>query len=905
MNSRASSLSYTLVLAAALPAQGVDAKRTSVEGDPAPALAAWAEPRPVPAPAARPAAVPNVAFTSTDQLPDGDLPRELAFTPDGRFVLIANAETDNVTFLDVNTRTIVAAVAVGDYPPQVAVAPDGSVAVVPNVFSHTVSIIDVATRAVVATVPVTGQQPYRAVVTSDSRFAVVGVINDAVASTFSVIDLATRTEVRSFPSAPQGVIGGFATPEAGIGGSIFTTFTVSPDARTIVQPARSQSRVVLADLVLGAQTATLPTAALPSAVDVSSDGTVAVVSHEGTARTITRIDLVAGTVAAAFTTAADLFNQVVRITPDRSHAIAALLNAVVFVNLTTGVTAATINTGSVGDIEITFDGRYAFIPNFNAAVIDIPTRTLVRQVTFEAGAEAAASPVDYRVVVLDNRFRENAIVYDANGAGAVVLGRTQSGPPAEGDSTRSLALTPDGRTLVAANNVSENVTIMDALTGNARAYVDTGERVWDLAITPDGRYAVVTNTESSTVSVIDLTTDTRVAQLSVPTRPTELAIAPDGRTAYVTTVAGTDQVWFINLNGGGSSVIGSVPAGQLGTIIYTYNVSSGMALSPSGALLAVCVSFDDQLLLIDTATRSVVARVPVGDFPIRCAFSPDGTRAYVTHSFSNDVRVVAINGGSSAVIATVPGVSFPLTVDVDAAGSFVYAGSFDSQNPRLHVISTASNTTVATVPMASPVRATAYSATDGVLYCALTGNSLARVRAAGTSSAVIERVTLVGSPADLVFSEALRRAYTAEPGARDGVDVVAYGGLFTSYGVGLAGSGGFVPNLAGSGTPSPGETVALVVTQGLGGSPGVFVVGLNRISLPIFGGTLLVDPVFTVTHTLGGSIGVPGAGGISVPIVLPPGSGLIGTRIVFQGVYFDPGAVQGLSMTAGLEMLIL
>lgn len=893
-------LALSRLLVAALPATLAAQSPALTSPDASrPAPATWLNaPRPLPVPQA----APTATFLSTDQAPEGDMPRELAYTPDGRFVLIANSETDTLTFLDVNTRSIVGAVAVGDYPTHVAVAPNGSVAVVPNVFSHDVSIVDVATRTVVASVPITGQQPYRVAVSSDSRFAVVGVINDAVASTFSVIDLATRTQVRSFASAPQGAIGGFATPEAGIGANLFTSFALAPGTTTIVQPARSQSRVVLYDASNGTQLASLTTPTLPSAVDVSSDGALAVVSHEGTGRSITAIDVATRTIAGQFPVSADLYNQVVRITPDKSHAVAAQLNSTIFVNLTTGVTTANIATGTVGDIEFTFDNRYAFVSNFNAAVIDLATRTLVRQVTFEAGAEAAASPTDNKVVVLDNRFRENAIIYSVTGATSSVLGRAQSGPLAEGDSTRSLALTPNGRTLVAANNVSENVAIMDALTGNVRAYVDTGERVWDVAITPDGSTALVTNTETNTLSVIDLASNTRVAQLSVPQRPTELALSPDGRTAYVTSVAGTDQVWFVNVAGAASAIVGSLAPGQLGSILYTYNVSSGMTVSPDGRLLAVCVSFDDQLLLIDTATRTVVARVTVGDFPIRCAFTPDGTRAYVTNSFSNDVTVVAINGSSSAVLTSVPGMNFPLTVDVDQTGTFVYVGSFSGN--RVQVIATASNTVVGSVALSGSPRATALSATDNVLYVAQTDAKLTRVRANGASSSLIDSTPLVGSPADLVFGEALRRAYTAQPGARDGVDMIAMGGLFTRYGNGLAGGGGRVPALDGSGVPSPGNGVSIDVSNGLGAAPGVLLIGIARASLPIFGGTVLVNPTLSVPHALAGATGVPGAGNVALPFAIPGGSSLLGSRLMFQAGYLDAAAVQSISMSNGLEMLI-
>ncbi len=81
---------------------------------------------------------------------------------------------------------------------------------------------------------------------------------------------------------------------------------------------------------------------------------------------------------------AQLSDQVIRVTPDNSHAIAAIANNTIFVNLTTGAEDARISTGVVGDIEISFDGRFAFVSNFNARIINIATRTLVATVPFAA-----------------------------------------------------------------------------------------------------------------------------------------------------------------------------------------------------------------------------------------------------------------------------------------------------------------------------------------------------------------------------------------------------------------------------------------------------------------------------------------------------------------------------------------
>ena len=752
-----------------------------VELDPqtTPHTTLWSKPRPVQSALrthkkALAQGGPTVDFISTNDDPEGDMPRNVAFTPDGTTAVIVNRDTDNMTFFDVATRMITHTVALQDFPVDVAVTPDGQYAVAPNVFSNTISVVDIATHTVAAHVPITGDQPYRVAVTSDSSQVVVGVINDGVSSSFSIIDLASFNEVLTFPSGPQGVFGFFFTPESGIFGNLFTQFALSPDDSTIILPDRGNSQVLLYDPSTGVELAALPTAGLPTAVDISLDSTRAVVSHEGSTRRISVIDLDAQTVIASHATAANLGSQVIRITPDKTHAIAAISNNVIFVRLSDGATTATLSTGSVGDIEISFDGQFAFVSNFNARVINIATQLIVKTMPFAACLDSAMSPVEHRAVALNNRFREDIHLYNTNGPAGFVEGKALTGEPPEGDATRTVAVTPDGSLAVAVNNTSDNAVIIDLNTQTVRSYVGTGERSLGVAVTPDGTHAVVANFTSNRVSVIDLATDTEVANLAVFTGPSEVLISPDSQFAYVTTVAGADRIHFIELDGANSTVVGSLLTGQMGSIIYTFNVLSGIAQSPDGSVLAVCISFDDELMLIDTASRTEFARVVVGDFPIRVVFSPDGSRAYVVNSFGDNLYEVTIDGKNSGVEAIVAGIDFPLTVNVDGTGSFVYVGSFNSQNPTIKVVDTALDAVVATIPLTGASRIAHLADDESILYVATTDGTLVRIDAAGASSTIIDSTALTSAPSDMAFSDATKTAVVAEP-IPDGVDVVSFG----------------------------------------------------------------------------------------------------------------------------------
>jgi YVTN family beta-propeller protein len=230
------------------------------------------------------------------------------------------------------------------------------------------------------------------------------------------------------------------------------------------------------------------------------------------------------------------------------------------------------------------------------------------------------------------------------------------------------------------------------------------------------------------------------------------------------------------LNGAASALISQAPAGQTGSAQgYAYTEISGIELNPSGSLLAVCDSFNDLLRLYDTTTRVEIAAVPVGDFPIRVAFNPAGTRAYVTNAFGDSVSVVAISGASSSNIATVSGIEFPLVVNVDAVGAYVYVGNTDANSPLLYVIDASTNAALTTTALTAPARDSHYVAADGLLYLILNDGALAQIKAAGPATSALNFIPLTSAPSDLAFADAANMAVVAQP-IPDGIDIIDFGG---------------------------------------------------------------------------------------------------------------------------------
>src|SRR5207253_2081625 len=85
------------------------------------------------------------------------------------------------------------------------------------------------------------------------------------------------------------------------------------------------------------------------------------------------------------------------------------------------------------------------------------------------------------------------------------------------------------------------------------------------------------------------------------------------------------------------------------------------AITPDGTRAYVDAG-SSTVSVIDTATNTVVATIPVGADPSGVAITPDGTRAYVTDQGSTTVSV--IDTATNTVVATINVGADPVAVAI-------------------------------------------------------------------------------------------------------------------------------------------------------------------------------------------------------------------------------------------------
>jgi YVTN family beta-propeller protein len=223
-----------------------------------------------------------------------------------------------------------------------------------------------------------------------------------------------------------------------------------------------------------------------------------------------------------------------------------------------------------------------------------------------------------------------------------------------GERAHVVAFTNDDRQAWIANIGENNVSILDVSTRRILGTIPTGKGPTGLAFSRDGRFAYVSNMGDKTVAVVDTATQAVVKSIPVGTNPHFLILGPDGRIWGCNT--GSNDIYVIDP--GTQDIVGSFQVGPSPQqIAFGYK---GL----QGPLAYVTVAgFNKVLVLGGEAPRlRLMEEIEVGDAPNGIWANSQGTRVFVVHERSNDLRV--IDTGTSRVISTMPVGRKPIRVVV-------------------------------------------------------------------------------------------------------------------------------------------------------------------------------------------------------------------------------------------------
>jgi YVTN family beta-propeller protein len=171
-----------------------------------------------------------------------------------------------------------------------------------------------------------------------------------------------------------------------------------------------------------------------------------------------------------------------------------------------------------------------------------------------------------------------------------------------------IATSPDGRFLYVAENVADDLAIIDINTSSVAARVKTDTYPVAVAVAKSGD-VFVSAWGGQTVSIIR--DQAEVAKVEVGRHPSAIRLSPDETTLYVT-LASVDRIAIVDVAGRHVSAVldDATPAGP-----HEGTTPNGLAVSPDGKRLFVAEGDNNAVAVFDTKTRRRLGRIPAGWYP--------------------------------------------------------------------------------------------------------------------------------------------------------------------------------------------------------------------------------------------------------------------------------------------------
>jgi len=250
----------------------------------------------------------------------------------------------------------------------------------------------------------------------------------------------------------------------------------------------------------------------------------------------------------------------------------------------------------------------------------------------------------------------------------------------------------------------------------------------------------------------------RLGQWPLRWLATGLALA-----ALTTPAPAAPLVYVANLGSGTVSVIDAATS----TVVATIPVGSdpnGIAATSDGRTVFVSNYVSDRLTRIDTTTNAVVDSIPVGAGPVGLAVSPDDTTLYVANKLSNTLSVLRVDTG--APIVTLPTGPGPNGVAVRPDGAVVYVTNSRSTSPgTVTVVDARANAVVGAIAVQHSPGRVAFSP-DGSRAYVTNFNSWTVSVIDTQASTVVDTLSTWGRPAHVAVNPNGAFVYVSGLGGR-------------------------------------------------------------------------------------------------------------------------------------------
>jgi DNA-binding beta-propeller fold protein YncE len=317
---------------------------------------------------------------------------------------------------------------------------------------------------------------------------------------------------------------------------------------------------------------------------------------------------------------------------------------------------------SAGNVDTAASTQFLFL--YDIAGDDNKTSPVLKQVIQQLNAHAG-------LVWTPN----SQTLYAAGGCDDAVYAYTNNGASFVLSAKISLGHAPNGCVSNSANRTGLGLFVEPNVAG--------------LAISADGKTIVAANNYNDSISVID--TVTRTVRYEYDLRPYATSGAPNGTKGgtFPYSVVLKGAIAYVGSDRDREVVvvdISSPTAGSLLARIQTDGNPNGMTLSANGLTLYVAQDNQDQVAVIDTTTNKITHKIDTrgpayfgfpanttGAAPTAVAINPAKQMLYAVNAGSNSIAVIPLSGPLAFnTIGLIPTAYDPTDVAFSADGSWMY-----------------------------------------------------------------------------------------------------------------------------------------------------------------------------------------------------------------------------------------
>jgi len=238
-------------------------------------------------------------------------------------------------------------------------------------------------------------------------------------------------------------------------------------------------------------------------------------------------------------------------------------------------------------------------------------------------ADAATS--GDRVIVLDSGEAQLTLIDKAT--------HQVVGTEPTGKEPHHLMITPDGKSLIVANSVSNDLMFLDPHTGRVQRRVEDIEDPYQLGFSPDHKWFVTAALRMDRVDIYhyDGQNITPVKRIPLAKTPSHLTFASDNRTVFAT------------LQDSGELVAIDLPTQTVLWRMHVGNEPAGLWMTPGDKYILVGMTGEDDVTVVDWHKQQIVKKIHTGRGAHNFRNLDDGAHVVVSNRVDSTISIIDYN----------------------------------------------------------------------------------------------------------------------------------------------------------------------------------------------------------------------------------------------------------------------